>query len=321
KALLRAAGVQAQALSEMSRMVADEAPEVQLSIAEDTAPSATVQNESPAEEFAKAMLRCLDNFSGKPGSSKQSLLDRALDGSAVGSLDGSLSSGRRSAAARRALREALETFPNRAFGAIRGRDGRRNDSFRARSQIQAFPTMVHLAWSTGGALDCLRAGKTEQAQLGHTHGRQCSIDRGSWLLAQELSLEVAPPMSSFRKHEVAGDPVYSRLHDARWAEAALAKLREEADYLDRRQKLTARLCGGSGNKDNAETPRLQPIPRSLRESLRESRRRQMHEPPGRAFWNSSLCALLKSGGPFLCSAAGEEPISHAIQLALPDALP
>ena len=58
-----------------------------------------------------------------------------------------------------------------------------------------------------GALDCLRSGKTEQARarlnIALLQADQCSIDKGSWLLAQELSLEVSPPMSSFRKHDGA----------------------------------------------------------------------------------------------------------------------
>ena len=119
-----------------------------------------------------------------------------------------------------------------------------------RSRVQAFPTMVHMSWAIGGTLDCLRAGKVDQARarlnIAVLIVDQVSIDKGSWLLAQELSLEVGPPMSSFRKHEVAssaGDPAYSRLLDPRWAEVALAKLREEADFLDRRQKLSSRRRG------------------------------------------------------------------------------
>ena len=172
----------------------------------------------------------------------------------------------KSAAARRALREALVTSPQEISNLIEaamagdmtastpGAGAPQLTSTRAwlehRSRVQAFPTMVHMSWAIGGTLDCLRAGKVDQARarlnIAVLIVDQVSIDKGSWLLAQELSLEVGPPMSSFRKHEVAssaGDPAYSRLLDPRWAEVALAKLREEADFLDRRQKLSSRRRG------------------------------------------------------------------------------
>ena len=225
-----------------------------------------------AEAFAQAMVRCLDTYTGK-ASSARSTLDRALEAGGGGSLDGSLNGGRRSAAARRALREALVTAPQEISNLIEaamaedmsastpGAGAPQLSSTRGwlehRSRIQAYPTMVHLTWAIAGALDCIRAGKVQQARarlnIAILMADQVSIDRGSWLLAQELSLEISPPMSSFKKHEAAssaGDPVYSRLLDARWAEVALAKLKEEAEFFDRRQKLSSRLQAPP--KDNPE---------------------------------------------------------------------
>ena len=238
-------------------------------------PPAAVPAESAAgsaEAFAQAMVRCLDTYTGK-ASSARSTLDRALEAGGGGSLDGSLNGGRRSAAARRALREALVTAPQEISNLIEaamaedmsastpGAGAPQLSSTRGwlehRSRIQAYPTMVHLTWAIAGALDCIRAGKVQQARarlnIAILMADQVSIDRGSWLLAQELSLEISPPMSSFKKHEAAssaGDPVYSRLLDARWAEVALAKLKEEAEFFDRRQKLSSRLQAPP--KDNPE---------------------------------------------------------------------
>ena len=74
-----------------------------------------------------------------------------------------------------------------------------------RSKVQAFPTMVHLSWAIAGALDCLRAGQTAQARarlnIALLQADQTSVDKGNWLLSQELALEPPPPMASFRRHE------------------------------------------------------------------------------------------------------------------------
>ncbi|CAE7865877.1 unnamed protein product, partial [Symbiodinium sp. KB8] len=224
----------------------------------------------PAEAFAQAMVRCLDSL--KSGSGKQSVLDRALDASGGGSLDGSLNSGRRNAAARKALRDSLTSAPqkiSKMIEALMAEDLNASTpgagspvltSTRAwlehRSRIQAFPSMVHLTWAIAGALDCLRASKPEQARarlnIALLQADQCSIDRGSLLLAQELSLELGPPMSSFRKRDnAAGDPAYSRLLDPRWAEIALSRLREEAEFTDRRQKLSNRTTTTNKDQDEA----------------------------------------------------------------------
>ena len=160
----------------------------------------------------------------------------------------------------------LRDLSSRDLESHRGSHGRRHDSKHARRWCSSAYVNQSLARASvkgpgfsndgphvvgdRGTLDCLRAGKVDQARawlnIAVLIVDQVSIDKGSWLLAQELSLEVGPPMSSFRKHEVAssaGDPAYSRLLDPRWAEVALAKLREEADFLDRRQKLSSRRRG------------------------------------------------------------------------------
>ena len=199
--------------------------------------------------------------------------------------------------------------------------------------------MVHLVWAIGGVLDCLRAGQIEQARarlnIAILQADQASIDRGNWLLSQQLSLEVGPPMSSFKKHEIASsssDPVYSRLLDARWAVQAPRR---------------GRLHGAPPNAKNSATDcRLPPrtLPKLLPTtptSLRESRTggpipRTMHEPS----WCSagsrlrSPCTVASSFvefntplvfGPFCfvlaCRAVPEdESLSHALHVAVPNGL-
>ncbi|CAE7600178.1 unnamed protein product, partial [Symbiodinium necroappetens] len=268
------------------------------------------QQTDPAEMFAKAVVNCFDAYHGKTVSGKTAL-DKALEAGAGGSLDGSLSSGRRHATARRALREALTSAPQELSALIEGLMAEDLcastpgagapvlTSTRAwlehRSRIQAFPTMVNLVWAIGGALDCLRANKVDQARarlnIALMQADQVSIDRGSWLLAQELSLEVGPPMTSFKRHEAVsshGDPVYSRLLDARWAEVAIAKLREEAEFMERRQKLGQRLQPNLKDESAGETAEKPP-------------RTPGSEAPGLSLfslWNSMPRTLLRSSGPF-----------------------
>ena len=65
------------------------------------------------------------------------------------------------------------------------------------------------------------------------------IDRGSWVMSAELALEVAPPFHAFRQreHNHTGQ-VYSRLLDPRWAEVAIAHVKEQADFVEKRTRLS-----------------------------------------------------------------------------------
>ena len=308
-----AAGVEAQALQEMSRLLSagplsrlrseppprprpensgplDESEDEALrqdpltASKRETAPHALQSESSPAEVLAHAMVKCLDSLQGRASSSKAGPLERALDASGGGSLEGSLGGGRRNAAARRALREALLNSPEEIsllVEALMSEDLSASTPgvgapavtsargwLEHRSRVQAFPSVVHLSWAIAGALDCLRTGKVQQARarlnIALLQADQMSIDRGSWVLAQELSLELPPPMSSFRKHDTpmtSGDPVYSRILGPRWAEIALNRLREEADFLDRRQKLSQRqpqLPKDPPPQETTETPEKPP---------------------------------------------------------------
>eukprot|EP00439_Symbiodinium_sp_Y106_P020628 s9058_g2.t1 len=226
---------------------------------------------------------CFDNLQGRAASSRASPLERALDASGSGTVEGSLGSGRRNAAARRALREALTTSPGeltQIIEALMSEDLAASTPgvglpqvtsargwLEHRSRVQAYPTAVHLTWAIAGALDCLRSGLHEQARarlnIALLQADQMSVDRGSWVLAQELSLELPPPLAAFKRHDApwsSNDPVYSRLLDPRWAEIALGRLRDEADFLDKRQKLSQRrqLPNKDLSDSQAETPEKPP---------------------------------------------------------------
>ena len=65
-----------------------------------------------------------------------------------------------------------------------------------RSRVGAFPSLLHLTWSIGGALDAFRAGLPEQARarlnIALLMADEACVDKGSWILSQELSLELPP---------------------------------------------------------------------------------------------------------------------------------
>ena len=210
-----------------------------------------------AEIFANALVRAVETM--QRGGAKTSSLDRALDGAASGSGEAStLPAARRNSAARRALRDALVSSPSEISGVIEalmsedlssvspGVAVPGQTSARAwaehRSKVTACPSSVWAVWIMAGALDCLRTNHPEQARarlnLGLMIFDQMSIDRGSFVLASELALEVPPPLHSFRQHENhSTGQVYSRLLDPRWAEVAIGHLKEQAEFLEKRAKL------------------------------------------------------------------------------------
>ena len=175
---------------------------------------------------------------------------------------GSLGSGKKAAAARRVLRSSLLESPEEIYQLVERY--MKEDlslatqtpgqpvpvlSARAwierRSKIGNYKTSAHCAWSAGGILDALIAGNTAlaraRASLLVLMLVQTAVDRGSWVLSSELSLEPPPPLSVLALHTPPnvgdGELPFSRLLDPRWAEVCLAHLREAEDYVSRRSKL------------------------------------------------------------------------------------
>jgi hypothetical protein len=118
-----------------------------------------------------------------------------------------------------------------------------------RSRLQNFPSSVRPAWILGGIWDALRGGRVEEARaraaLGVAMLDQQACDRGAWLLAAEASLEAPPPYSSFSQHSApeTWELQHSRLLDPRWVELFMAKLKDLADYQEKRAKLGGRAKG------------------------------------------------------------------------------
>lgn len=195
--------------------------------------------------------------------SKVSKVEAALDGiSASGySETGGLGTGKKAAAARRVLRSSLTEAPEELYTLIERymmdlalqtlTPGQPSSglSCRAwiehRSRIGSYKTAAYCSWAAGGIHDALMQGNIAQARarvaLLVLMLDQTAVDRGSWALSSELSLEPPPPMGALSQHHPPavgdGEAPWSRLLDPRWAEVCLSHLREAEDYLSKRSKL------------------------------------------------------------------------------------
>ena len=115
-----------------------------------------------------------------------------------------------------------------------------------RSRIQNYVGSVRPAWCLAGIWDCLRNNRIEEARaraaLGVAMIDQMACDRGGWLLASETTLEPPPPYASFSLHAApdAWELQHTRLLDGRWVELFLAKLKDLAEYQEKKSKLTGR---------------------------------------------------------------------------------
>ena len=177
--------------------------------------------------------------------SQVSRVEAALDGiSSMGLTEsGTLGSGKKAATARRVLRSSLLEAPEEIYQLVERymmedlslatqTPGQPAPTLSARawiehrSKIGSYKTSAHCAWSAGGVLDALIAGNTAlaraRASLLVLMLDQTAVDRGSWALSAELSLEPPPPMSVLAMHSPPnpndGEAPFSRLLDARWAE-------------------------------------------------------------------------------------------------------
>ena len=216
--------------------------------------------------------------SDKMKRAKSSKVESALEGISASTLTESstLGSGKKAAAARRILMTALAESPEEVYGLIErlmledltnqtttpGQPRHHKLCARAwiehRSRIGSYKTAAFCAWSAGGILDAILEGN-----IGQARARTCllilmldqtAVDRGSWTLSSELSLEQPPPMSSLAQHHPPsvgeGEAPFSRLLDGRWAEVALSHLKETEDYVARRGKLNRK--GGDDKEESAK---------------------------------------------------------------------
>eukprot|EP00438_Fugacium_kawagutii_P025922 Skav202341 [mRNA] locus=scaffold2638:25078:31004:- [translate_table: standard] len=212
------------------------------------------------------------------GKKKEPSLEDALDGvgsaSSTGQDGGVTFSSRRNAAALKALKKALIQSPKQIWKSVEQHMeedfhlraaapglGQQQMTARGwlqyRSRVQNYPQSVRWSWAAAGALDALRSGAIDEARarlcLMLCQAEQQSIDRGSWLLCQEIALEPAPPYSTFAGHSLPDqtEQQFSRLLDPRWVDAFVAAVKENDDYVERRKKLGTR-SGRQGEEDQTE---------------------------------------------------------------------
>lgn len=218
---------------------------------------------------------------------KSSKIEQALDavGSGTGSDLGSTGSVKRAAAARRALRLALQESPEEISNVVErlmtedlmsqtlfpgmppvGLNARA--WLEHRSRVGAYKTSAYCAWSACGILDDLIAGRVRHARaragLLILQLDQTAIDRGSWVLASELSLEQGPPLGSLANHTLPsvgdGESPFSKLLDARWSEVMLSHIKDAEDYVQKRRNLGRRTAEDAPETQGGR-PKAKPKPK------------------------------------------------------------
>lgn len=248
---------------------------------------------SPIASTLSKLTSTVEYLTDEKKKSAVSKLETALDGGATGSSEVPLyGSGKKAAQARRALRSSFEESPGDISALIeklmyedltstslahgmppRGLNARA--WVEHRSHITAHKTGAHAAWSVAGILDSLILGHYTKARARCAvlllMLDQASIDRGSWTLAAELALEPGPPMNALSNHVGPavqdGESPFSKLLDARWAEAALAHLKDQDDYLAKRRNVGrvqrgAKDTAGEDNPDAETKKRPKPKARA-----------------------------------------------------------
>ena len=240
------------------------------------APMPEAAPDNPIEAVLQRLTQVVETLAkDKKPAGGQSKLDALLDGVSMGSGSSQEGSGapRRNAAARRALRQALTENPRLISRTIAGHMAEdllgisqpgvppltsARSWVEHRSRIGPYNTLAKTAWAAAGALDAIRMKKYEE-----TEARlsvlilmldQVGVDKGAWTLATELSLEPALPMHSFRLHETRDhEQAYSRLLDSRWAELAISHLREQMEFVEKRDKLSrSRAPQGAAQEEEEE---------------------------------------------------------------------
>ena len=228
---------------------------------EEAVPEAELRAGLPRDPMSDALVKLttlvedLQTQKTKRGSR----LEQALEGAAAGSgaQDGGGISSRKNSLARRALRQALHESPEEIYTTIEKlmledllsrtlAPGMPKPTLCARAWLESrsrltnYPAAVRTAWGVAGILDCLKA--RARAALMLLQADQVALDKGSWTLAAEASLELAPPFHSFASHAAvdASDQPLSRLFEPRWAEIMLHHLKDTEDYVERKRKLGAK---------------------------------------------------------------------------------
>ena len=192
----------------------------------------------------------------------ENILDRAESGYAKDPTSGAT---RSKAAALLALQQLLRKNPRLLYTAIEKRleedweqasmqPGIHQSVISARgwlehrSRIQSFPSTMRAAWALAGIWDCLRTGRHEEARaraaLGVCALDQHACDSGNWLLATELTMESPPPATNFAMHQppAPSELPHTKLVDPRWFDLVMSKVKDLADFHEKKAKLTPALA-------------------------------------------------------------------------------
>ena len=236
-------------------------------MAGDGEPVAAVESKDAMTQAVLKLTSIVDALGA--GRKKHRSLEELLDSSPAGregdSSSLSFGSSRKHATILKALKKALIESPHELYASLERRmredfgsrvqgpgEPLQSGSYRGwlehRSRVPNIPGTVRLGWGIAGALDCLCQ---EPPRISECKARlalllaqidQVAVDRGSWLLAAEGSLEDPPPFSSFSRHSPPefNEAQHTRLWDGRWAEALMNRVKETDDFVERRQKLGRR---------------------------------------------------------------------------------
>lgn len=241
--------------------------------------SPVIENVGAEDPMTSALVKLTNIVQVLASPKKGRLLDDAWDevgltqdSSASASTLGT--SSRKHSAVLRALKKALKESPGELYRVLEERmradfgcpalgpgEPQRDGSWRGwcehRPKIPNINTSVRLVWGICGALDALKGNRPEEAQarlaLLVSQIDQVAVDRGQWTLTSTMSLEEAPPLSSFSRHVPPDftEPQHSKLLPTSWAEAFMYQVRELDDFIERRAKLGKRSGGWDRSTENS----------------------------------------------------------------------
>ena len=268
------AGVTPGALAEVSKLLGQKAasqlvpaavPDAKELTSEEEEDAGEVGGYGSADPMGKAVLQLSKIVSAmhqdkiqKKDKGLEAILDHAESGVAKDALGGGAS--KTHAAALRSLQKLLLQNPQLIFAEVErlmAEDWELSGPLPGvqhlptsargwlehRSKIGNYVGAIRPAWIMAGAWDNLRGGHHDRARarlaLGVAAYDQQAYDRGSWLLAGELSLEPPPPYASFVSHQPPEpwESPHTRLVDSRWFDLLMSKLKSLADFQEKKLKL------------------------------------------------------------------------------------
>lgn len=303
------AGVTPNAIAEMGRFLALQptpAPKARLPVEpvdssegeEEEGAGDASGSGGPVEKAVVQLTKLVRNMHEQKKEKKSKSLDALLDSydSGLGKEPGT--SLKSKAAALRQLQKLLTTNPTVIYQSLERRLQEDWDAAQAlpgvsaaqisargwlehRSRIQNFQSSVRFAWILAGIWDSLRLGRREEARaraaLGVAMIDQHACDKGSFLVASELVLEEPPPFASFSRHSPPEmwETQHTRLIDGRRVDLILSKLRDLADYHEKRNKLQP----PRKTEPSAPQPASKPRPAPKKKGEGKGKSKEEDKPP------------------------------------------